>query len=139
MTRSCALVVLLVLAFSGCVEDKSTSKDELVLRGDVTAIRSTNEARSGVFIPPYLDCRDPVAGETATRDDGKVCTHVSIAGATEPGRSFADYADCEVVRTQRPFWSRPPHAVPSEDDPRLQDDAFMQELAWVTEEIQATG
>lgn len=130
--------LVLVAATAGCAAEKDDS-DALVLRADVAAIRSVGDARSGVFIPPYLNCVDPIAGETATRADGKVCTHVSIAGATEPGRAFADYADCEVVRTQRPYWMAPPHALPSESDPRLQDSEFMTELSWVTEQVQATG
>jgi len=135
-TRTMSLGLLLVAAACGETE---SDPGGLRLRANIEPVRSVGEARSGVFIPPFLNCREPIAGETATRDDGQVCTHVSIAGATEPGRSFADYADCDVVRTQRPFWSADPYAVPDAEDPRLVDTNFMQELAWVTEQVEATG
>lgn len=137
-TRTMSLGLLLLAAACGESESESDPSG-LKLLADIEPVRSVGEARSGVFIPPFLSCREPIAGETATREDGQVCTHVSIAGATEAGRSFADYADCDVVRTQRPFWSRDPYAVSDAQDPRLGDSAFVQELAWVTEQVEATG
>lgn len=112
----------------------------LVLASEVEPITSVEDALPMVFIPPYLDCRDPLpSDQPGTGLDGKVCTHVSIAGCTEEGKYYADYADCDVVRTQRPFWSSDPANEPKTDDPRLKDDAFMQELAWVTEQLEASG
>ena len=139
MRRWLALAIVVAGNVVACGGDDSSGGGGLTLRGDVRPIRSTSEALGGVFIPPYLDCRAPIAGEVATRDDGKVCTQVAISGATEVGRRFADYADCEVVRTQRPYWSAAPASRPSANDPRLQDAAFMNELAWVTEQVAATG
>jgi hypothetical protein len=105
---------------------------------DVEGARAN--AFDGVFILPYVTCEQPLAGEAAGKGpDGKVCTPVSIAGATEPGRYFPDYASCDVVRTQRPFWVAPPAMEPSEDDPRLDDARFVAELEWVTEQVRATG
>ena len=86
------------------------------------------EADGDVFVQPYESC-EPETG---------VCTNVAISGCTVPGERFEDYADCEVVRTQRPYWvSRVPETDPA--DPRLDDAAFMTELAWVTAEIGACG
>jgi hypothetical protein len=92
------------------------------------------------FIPPFQDCRDPLPGEPAgTGPDGKVCTWTAISGCTEPGRRFEDYASCDVVRTQRPYYPVAPRTTSSPDDPRLQDPAFMAELAWVTEQVAASA
>jgi hypothetical protein len=105
---------------------------------DWEAVRA--DAQAQVFVPPYQTCVAPREGEPAGQGpDGTVCTQVSIAGATEPDRAFADYASCAVVRTQRPFWEAPPANEPSADDPRLDDDAFVTELAWVTSQVRATG
>lgn len=108
-------------------------------RKDVAPVTSKAQAKTGVFIPPFLECRDPLPGDTGAGPGGKVCTHNSIAGCTEPGKNFADYASCEVVKTQRPFWPAPPAGTTDPADPRLSDPAFMSELAWVTSQIEASG
>lgn len=97
------------------------------------------DAQPGVFIPPFLDCRAPVAGDTTTSAGGKVCTHVSIAGATEPDKTFPAYASCEVVRAQRLYYPGPPAHAPTANDPRLKDPRFMGELAWAKSQVAATG
>lgn len=112
---------------------------ELRFRGDVTPVRSAEDALDSVFIPPFQECRDPKPGEQGSAPGGKVCTQVAINGCTEAGKVFSDYASCEVVRTQRPFWERPPAKEPDPDDPRLNDPEFMSELAWVTQQIEACG
>ena len=109
------------------------------MRADVQPITRVEDALPGVFIPPFVDCREPLAGETGSGEDGQVCTNVAISGSTEPGKYFPDYGDCAVVRTQRPFWPRPPANQPQADDPRLQDTEFMAELGWMTEQVAATG
>ncbi len=114
-------------------------EDTLRLRSDITPVTDAKDALPKVFIPAFLDCRAPLAGERGEGPDGKVCTQVSIAGCTEPGKYFADYASCDVVRTQRPYYPSGPFAVPRADDPRLNDPAFMSELAWVTEQVRASG
>ena len=111
----------------------------ITYRKDVEPITDVKDAKKGVFIPPYQDCRDPLPGEKGSGPDGQVCTHVVLSGCTEPGKYFPDYASCEVVRTQRPFWDEDPASEPKKDDPRLQDKAFMRELNWVTEQIEACG
>jgi hypothetical protein len=90
------------------------------------------------FIPPHLDCRDPLPGEPpGTGPDGKVCTWTAISACTEPGRKYEDYASCDDVRTQRPYYPVEPRTTSNPDDPRVQDPAFMGELAWVTEQVAA--
>lgn len=111
----------------------------LRFRSDVTPVTRVDDALEGTFIPPYRSCVEPKPGDTGLAADGKICTNVAISGATEPGRYFPDFASCEVVRTQRPFWSRPPAAETKPDDPRLQDTAYLAELGWVKQQIEATG
>lgn len=111
----------------------------IVYRSQVTPVTSAAEGMPGVFIPPFEDCRAPVAGDTATRPDGKVCTQVAISANTEPGKWFANYASCDVVRRQRPYWPAPPAKQPRADDPRLADPAYVAELKWVTEQVASSG
>jgi hypothetical protein len=90
-----------------------------------------------VFRPFEQVCTEPLAGEPAGASDGDVCTWEAISACTEPGREYTDYASCDPVFTQRPYG---PYevAVPStEDDPRIDDAAYMAELAWVTDEVKA--
>jgi hypothetical protein len=98
-----------------------------------------DEAQLGTFIPPFEDCRDPLAGQSGQGPNGQVCTNVAISGATEPGKRFADYADCAIVRRQRPYWAASPARASKPDDARLTDAAFMRESAWASEQIAATG
>ncbi len=93
-----------------------------------------------VFQWPTLACVEPLAGEPAGQTDGKVCTWSMIAACTEPGRKFADYAQCDDVLTQRPYWAAPPSEFKTPDgDPRLTDPQFLGELDWVTEQVEACG
>jgi hypothetical protein len=43
------------------------------------------------------------------------------------------------VLTQRPFWPVPPAGESDPNDPRLQDAAFLDELEWAKEQIEASG
>lgn len=107
-------------------------------RSQVEPVTSVEQAMPGTFIPPFDNCREPVEGEPAGMGpNGQVCTHTMISACTEPGRYYPDYASCDVVRTQRPFWEVPPANIPREDDPRLNDPAFMKELDWATEQLEA--
>ncbi len=93
-----------------------------------------------VFIPASVVCREPLAGEPpGASAGGLVCTMQSVAGATEEGRSFRDYADCNVVRTQRPYYPVPRSESYRADDPRTADPAYAAELAWVRAQIDAVG
>jgi hypothetical protein len=114
--------------------------DGVTLRANVKAITRASDALPGVFIPPYVSCAPPRDGEPAGKGpDGKVCTNVAISGSTEPGRHFPDYGSCDIVITQRPFWSVPPAAESKPDDPRLDDPAYLKELGWVSSQIEASG
>lgn len=91
-----------------------------------------------VFEPPTEICVEPLDGEPGMSEDGQVCTRSVISGCTEPGRKFADYASCDQVLTQRPYY--PVAGLPSDvedDDPRLTDTAYQAELAWVKAEIES--
>jgi hypothetical protein len=94
----------------------------------------------GVFLQPFTSCVEPLEGEPAgAGPDGTVCTNVAISGATEEGRSFTDYADCDVVFTQRPYYPVAPYGTTASDDPRLEDDAFMAEVEWARQQVASTG
>ncbi len=109
-------------------------------RSDVTPVTRVEDALPGVFIPAFPDCRAPLAGETTSSPGGKVCTQVSIAGATEPGKSFAAYASCDVVRTQRPYYAQSSNTKPTDaKDARLKDAPYMAEVEWAKREVAATG
>jgi hypothetical protein len=144
--RSCAVGGLLLATLVACDDATTTPPppptsvtDTITHRSDITPVTRVADAQQGAVIPPFLDCRAPKAGETTTDPSGKVCTQVSIAGATEPGKAFDQYASCDVVRTQRPYYPAPPAKVPAADDPRLSDTAFMAELAWAKSQIASTG
>ena len=96
--------------------------------------------QAGVFIQPYESCSPPLEGEPAGASaNGEVCTFNAISACTEPGRRFEDYASCDVVLSQRPYYPVPPRAVAPANDPRLNDPAYMAEMAWVTEQAGACG
>lgn len=89
---------------------------------------------------PDQVCKPPVAGEDAGMGpNGTVCTWEMISGATEEGRHFNDYASCDRVRTQRPYYGAPTNTNATRDDPRLNDPAYVTELTWVKSQIQATA
>ncbi|MEM7158643.1 MAG: hypothetical protein AAF799_37730 [Myxococcota bacterium] len=93
-----------------------------------------------VFIQPTLECQDPIAGEgPGNGPDGQVCTWQSISGATEEGRKFVDYASCDVVRTQRPYYPAPPAEGFDQEDERLEDETYVAELTWVRNQIESSA
>jgi hypothetical protein len=91
------------------------------------------------FIQPYQVCKDPIAGQAPGQSDGKVCTWTLISGCTEAGRKFSDYASCDDVRTQRPYYGAPEEANTPSDDPRLDDPDYMAELAWAKSQVEAAA
>lgn len=125
------LCVILLSSAVGCATEEGEASYVPTLAGEVAPVTRVEDALPGVFIPPYRDCR--------TVDGRELCVNVSIAGATQPGRSFAADASCGVVRTQRPYWPASPAARPDPADPRAQDAALRAELAWAKEQIAATG
>jgi hypothetical protein len=93
-----------------------------------------------VFEPPTSSCVDPLEGEPAGQSEGKVCTRSGIAACTEPGRRFADYSSCAPVLTQRPYWPAPPSSYETDSkDPLLSDAAYLAEVAWAKEQVEACG
>ncbi len=114
--------------------------EPVTYRSAIRPVTRVDEAKPGVFIPPFRECKSPLPGDAAGQGPGgAVCTNVAISGATEAGKSFAAYAACDVVRTQRPYWSAPPARVPSVTDPRLSDTAYLEDLAWVKDQIASSG
>lgn len=100
----------------------------------------TGEGGLPVFQQPERACRAPLPGEPPGQSEGgQVCTWEAISGATEEGRSFADYASCDRVRTQRPYY--PVGADPGAEaaDPRLEDPAYAAEVEWVKSQIRSTA
>lgn len=86
-----------------------------------------------VFIWPYESCQEPLDGEPAGQGpDGQVCTQNLISGCTEEGRDYRDYGSCDVIYTNRPYYALEPYANAPEDDPRLDDPEYLEELEWVT-------
>ncbi len=92
------------------------------------------------FQQPVLSCVEPKAGEPPGKSaDGKVCTWEMISGATELGRSFMDYASCDRVRTQRPYYPAPPAEDATREDPRMKDPTYVAEVNWVKSQIESTA
>ena len=132
------LGMLSIVACSDAVSPSSSDSRAVLYRSDVTPVMRVEDAKPGVFIPPFLDCRASL-DTPSTVERGAVCTNVAISGATEPDQSFQDNASCDVVRTQRPYWPAPPAKTPEPSDPRLQDGAFAAEIAWAKSQVAATG
>jgi hypothetical protein len=92
------------------------------------------------FQQPVRRCVAPKEGEPAgLSEGGQVCTWEMISGCTEPGRLFSDYASCEVVRTQRPYYAAPEDDHAKTVDPRLEDPAYVTELEWVKSQVRASA
>ena len=93
-----------------------------------------------VFKPFERVCVDALAGEPAgASEGGQVCTWEAISASTEEGRYYADYADCDAVLTQRPYYPASAEPPASADDPRLSDPSWVDEYDWVTEQVEASA
>lgn len=89
---------------------------------------------------PDQVCKAPKAGEPAGKGpDGQVCTWQMISGATEEGRHYEDYASCDRVRTQRPYYAALTNPDAEKADARLDDPTYSTELTWVKSQIRATA
>lgn len=102
------------------------------------------DTSTGVGLPvfqwPERVCKDPLPGEPAGKSpNGQVCTWEMISAATEEGRRFEDYASCDRVRTQRPYYPVPADADAERADPRLDDPAYAADVAWLKTQINATA
>jgi len=117
--------------FAGGTFDAAASCDSCAATGD---------EGPGAVVPTAPDCRDPLPGEPpGDGPDGQVCTWSVISASTEPGRRYVDYADCDVVRSQRPYYAEPDEAPMDPDDPRLDDTEYMAELDWVRSQAEASA
>ena len=93
-----------------------------------------------VFIPPTRECQAAIDGEPeGASEDGLVCTWQSISGSTEENRSFSDYASCDIVRNQRPYYPALPAETVGQADARMNDASYLAELNWVRSQIVASG
>jgi hypothetical protein len=88
-------------------------------------------------VPPYETCVEPLDGVPGQSADGKVCTLTLIGACTEEGRSYSDYGTCADVRTQQPYYPASPGSRAGDDDPRLDDPAYVEELNWVRDQANA--
>lgn len=90
------------------------------------------------FPMPELVCVDPLPGEPeGSSEDGQVCTWQIVSGATEEGRSFSDYASCDVVVRQRGYAPVPANSLADTPDPRMDDPSYTAELDWVRGQVRA--
>lgn len=134
------LLVLLPSALPACADADGSAAQDVTYRDDVTLVTDAADALPHVFIPPFVDCREPLDDVPGQGPDGKVCSNVAISGCTEEGRYYPDYASCDVVLTQRPYAPLPPLTQPTPaDDPRLDDADFMGELAWAKTQVEASA
>jgi hypothetical protein len=92
---------------------------------------------TGAFVPPYESCEAPKDSTPGLSQGGEVCTQVLVSGCTEPGRRFDDYGSCEDVFTQRPFFPYPVSDRAPPDLSRLNDAAFVDDLAWAKAQVGA--
>ena len=91
-----------------------------------------------VFEWPTQTCQPPLDGEAqGNGPDGHVCTWNLISGCTEEGRQFFDYGSCDSVWTNRPYYAVPGRPVADESDPRMADDTYLEESAWVKSQVEA--
>jgi len=92
------------------------------------------------FTPFTQVCVDPIGGEAPGQGpDGQVCTWEAISGATEEGRKYTDYASCDPVLTQRPYWAASVEVDTPADDPRYNDKPWNREYAWATQQVESTA
>ena len=125
------------LARTGC-ETFSGGTFTADARCDAPACAEPGPSTGTPFHPLTLDCRPALPGEPpGNGPDGQVCTPVIISGCTEAGRRFEDYGSCEAVLTQRPYSAFELPATATPDDPRLADDAYVAELAWMRTQVEA--
>jgi hypothetical protein len=119
---------------------KGTFAPGATCSGTTTGSGGGSTSSGNVFVQPYRVCKAPLAGEPAGKGDGgNVCTWTLISGCTEEGRHYQDYASCDDVRTNRPYYPASPAKTTTPGDPRLSDGAFMGELAWVRSQVEAWG
>lgn len=88
-------------------------------------------------VPAYETCVEPLDGVEGQSEGGQVCTVTLIGACTEERRNYADYGNCEDVRTQQPYNASIPNALASQPDPRMDDPAYAAEVEWVRAQANA--
>ncbi|MEQ1566425.1 MAG: proteinase inhibitor [Myxococcota bacterium] len=107
---------------------------------DVCSTESGGVPPESAFVPFERVCVEPIAGEPpGSGPEGQVCTWEAISASTEPGRRYADYASCEPVFRQRPYYPYTVTADTAPDDPRLSDPAWLAEFGWVTAQVESSA
>jgi hypothetical protein len=97
-----------------------------------------DDAYSETYYTPAVNiCMDPVDDVAGQSAGGQVCTWQQMSGCTEEGRRYDDYASCDAIRTQRPYSPVPANSTEPAVDPRLDDEEYAAELAWVTAQTEA--
>jgi hypothetical protein len=96
-------------------------------------------AVSDPFRPFEQACVEPLDGVPGQSADGEVCTWEAISGATEEGRRYIDYASCDAVYSQRPYWTADVEANTPTDDPRYDDPKYMDNFDWFTSQVESTA
>lgn len=96
---------------------------------------SAGGGESTTFQWPTQTCKPALPGEPEGLSDGEVCTWNLISGSTEEGRRFADYGDCEMIYTNRPYYPLGPWANPPENDARYEDASWLSEAEWVRSQV----
>ena len=105
----------------------------------VTEVQSIPEGYEAVLVMPYEECSEPLAGDEDLATDGEICVNVFISGASPYGTRFSDYGDCDSVRTNRPTGDYPIPNNSTEDDPRLEDPQYVEDLQWTKMQHEATA
>jgi len=92
------------------------------------------------FRPFEQVCMDPLPGEpVGAGPSGQVCTWEAISASTEEGRKYTDYASCDQVVQQRPYWAAESRTNTPQDDPRYSDDQWKSEFEWVTKQVESSA
>jgi hypothetical protein len=92
------------------------------------------------FVPFAQVCVPPLEGSPpGASEGGLVCTWEAISGSTEEGRHFADYASCDAVFSQRPYYPYPVTIDAPSPDTRVDDPAWVVEFEWVTGQVASSA
>ena len=125
---------IILLFLYACESNESSSSSHVSANNDV--LMSEN-AISPYSVYPFQVCSEPIEGDSPQGNE--VCAQVSIGGCVEEGMAYEEYVDCNLVRSQRPYYELPPANVASSDDPRLQDTEYMNDVNWAKDQVAACG
>lgn len=106
-----------------------------------TSADNTEEmvVESNALVMPYEKCSAPLDGDETYAENGQICVNVFISGASPEGTHFADYGDCDDVRTNRPTGNYPVVNTSTVEDPRLQNPQYVEDLEWVRQQQEASA